>query len=83
MRALGSGGTTRRWALAGLRLQGRGHSGEHRPPLSCFEGSVTSSQGCQLLLACVCPQSRTRAFSHTCVCVFARILRQGCAPSPR
>ena len=60
MRGLGSGGMTRRWALAGLRLQGRGHSGGHCPPLSCFEASDTSSQGCQLLLAFVCPQSRTR-----------------------
>ena len=82
MRALGSGGTTRRWALVGLCLQGQGHSGGHRSPLSCFEGSVTSSQGCQLLLARVWPQSRTRASSYACVCVFARVLRQGCAPAP-
>lgn len=83
MRGLGSGGMTRRWALGGLRLQGRGHSGGHCPPLSCFEASDTSSQGCQLLLAFVCPQSRTRASSYPCVCVFACILRQACAPSRR
>lgn len=53
----------------GSALQGRRTLGT-RPPLSCFEASDTSSQGCQLLLAFVCPfQSRTRPLIPVCLCV--------------
>lgn len=44
----------------------------HCPPLSCFEASDTSSPGCQLLLAFVCPQSHTcPLIPCLCVCLYS------------